>query len=479
MDCQTEAGRSWNNPAILHPYDVTILGGGPAGSTAAKLLSQWGHSARLVTRPAADSRLAVSIPPSCHKLFDAIGISDAIARAGFVRTTGNTVWWGQPEPRVEMFADGARGWQVSLQAIEDVMLAEAVDAGVVIERRVIVESDLQTSGDQFVIDATGRSGLLARAMGVRVHEDGPRTVALAASWTRPDRWPLPDVTHTLIESYQSGWAWSVPTSPGTRHVAVMVDPQRSGLVRGASARAVYLAEIAKTSAFKSLLDTAVIRDGPSGWDASGYRAGQYAGEWWLLAGDAGSFIDPLSSAGVKKALASGWLAAVAVHTSLCTPSMREPALAFFSQREAEIERHYSRMSRSFLAEAAPTHPHAFWRDRSEVPEVAAGIDAATVREAFAQLRSAPGIRLGPGEVPIAPRPAVSGHEIVLTPAIISGDQAIRYVAGIDVVALLELGPQFSQVPDLFGAYCRVHGDVSLHDFLFALATAVARRWLVS
>ena len=32
----------------------------------------------------------------------------------------------------------------------------------------------------------------------------------------------------------------------------------------------------------------------------------------LLVGDAGSFLDPLSSAGVKKALASGWLAAVAV-----------------------------------------------------------------------------------------------------------------------------------------------------------------------
>ena len=107
---------------------VTVLGGGPAGSGAAKLLSQWGHAVRLITRPASDSRLAVSIPPSCHKLFVAIGIDDAIKRAGFVRTTGNTVWWGQPQPRVEMFAAGGRGWQVSLQALEDVMLAEAAAA---------------------------------------------------------------------------------------------------------------------------------------------------------------------------------------------------------------------------------------------------------------------------------------------------------------------------------------------------------------
>ena len=39
-----------------------------------------------------------------------------------------------------------------------------------------------------------------------------------------------------------------------------------------------------------------------------------ASDLHLLAGDAGSFIDPLSSAGVKKALASAWLAAVAVST---------------------------------------------------------------------------------------------------------------------------------------------------------------------
>jgi hypothetical protein len=68
---------------------------------------------------------------------------------------------------------------------------------------------------------------------------------------------------------------------------------------------------------------------------------------------------------------------------------------------------------------------------------------------------------------------------VLQPHLVTGDEAIRFVHGIDVVALRELAPQYSQVPDLFEAYCRLHANVVLHDFLFALATAVARRWLVS
>lgn len=457
---------------------IVVLGGGPAGAAAAKLLAEWGHSVRLITRPSADPRLAVSVPPSTHKLFDAVGISDAIERAGFIRSTGNTVWWGQSQPRVEPFAGGALGWQVPLQRLDDVMLAEAKAAGVAVERRLVVEADLAASAGQFLIDATGRSGLLARAKGVRVHADGPRTVALVAEWKRAGAWPVPDDTHTLIESYESGWAWSVPTSPGIRHVAVMVDPQRSALARGASARELYLAEIDKTVTFRRLTAAAESVDGPKGWDASGYRAKQYAGDDWLLAGDAGSFIDPLSSAGVKKALASGWLAAVVAHTCLRTPAMRPHALAFFTRREQEIERHYSRMSRAFLAEAAPNHPDAFWRDRADAPD-APGTDTLVLREALEALRSAPNLALRPGDVRIEPRPVVQGHEIVLQPHVVSGGESTRYVQGVEVVALVELAQQHSQVPDLFEAYCRVHGRVELHDFLFALATTVARRWLVS
>ena len=48
-----------------------------------------------------------------------------------------------------------------------------------------------------------------------------------------------------------------------------------------------------------------------------------------------------------------------------------------------------------------------------------------------------------------------------------------------MVALVELAPAARQVPDLYEAYVRQAGPRPLHDFLFALATAVARGWLVS
>ena len=410
---------------------------------------------------------------------------DAIDRAGFIRSTGNTVWWGG-DARVEPFADGARGWQVNLAVLEEVLLSEAVSAGVTVERNMVRSGVPRGTLVPFTLDCTGRSGVIARSLNLRRYDDGPKTIGLAGEW-RSTRWPAfaeatagSDSTHTVVESYADGWMWSVPTSTEVRHVSAMIDPRRSELARGGRSRDVYLSEIAKTRVFSDLLANAELVSTPTGWDASTYGAHEYTGDRWLLGGDAAACIDPRSSAGVKKALASAWLAAVAVHTALKTPSMREPAMQFYAAREREIERHYAAESRAFLARAARGHDRPFWSERARDPG-REDRDAALVRKVFDQLKrsgasrvaAAPGIR-------IEPRPMVSGVEIVLGRHVVPAEgDPVRYLYGVDMVTLLELAADSSQVPDLFDAYVRRCQPVSLHDFLLALSTAVARRWLVS
>jgi flavin-dependent dehydrogenase len=382
-----------------------------------------------VTRPAGDNRLAVSLPPSTGKLFDAIGVTSAIERAGFIRSTGNTVWWGSAEPRLEPFASGSRGWQVEMARLAEILLESAADAGVHIQRGM---ADGDQAGALFVLDCTGRAGVLARGRDLRVYQEGPRTIALSGEWRTGRAWSVPDDTHTIVESYGDGWMWSVPVAPGVRHVAAMIDPERSDLARGGPAADVHRAEIAKTREFKRLLADAVLQDGPWGFDASTYGARSYAGDGWLLVGDAGSFIDPLSSAGVKKALASGWLAAVVTHTCLINPAMRGHALAFYESRERDIAQHHAAESRAFLREAARGHHQAFWAGRSADPDET---------------------------------PAESG--------------GVRHLHGIDVLTVLELAPEQTQVPDLYETYVRRVSPVALHDFLLALSTAIARGMVVS
>ncbi|MEO7134262.1 MAG: FAD-dependent monooxygenase, partial [Vicinamibacterales bacterium] len=432
---------------MTRPPDVQVLGGGPAGAAASLLLARWGHAVQLIVRPVA-RRLAVSLPSSCAKLFDAIGVSDAIARAGFIRSTGHTVWWGSDAPRIETFAAGSLGWQVEVGQLSSVMLEQAVEAGVKIERRLAPEAD-----HPLVIDCTGRAGVIACQKDLREYDSGPRTVALAGEWRREGDWPVPDQTHTLIESYEDGWMWSVPAGGGVRHIAAMVDPQRSELARGGSSKDVYLAEIAKTRVFSRLISGATLHQGPRGWDASQYRAREYAGAGWLLAGDAGSFIDPLSSAGVKKALASGWLAAIVVHTCLSNRSMLAHALDFFTVREREIEQHLSRESRRFLMDASGGYHRPFWDERAEEHSDRPD-DTGAVQRAFEQLKGREEWKgsVGP-ETLIEPRPIIRGNEIVLEPHLTAhGDpRGTRYVRGIDMLVVAELAPLSRSVHDLFDA----------------------------
>ncbi|HTM33404.1 MAG TPA: tryptophan 7-halogenase [Vicinamibacterales bacterium] len=468
--------------------EILVIGGGPAGCTAARLLALWGHEVRLAAKPhvPGTTGLAESLTPSCGKFFDLLGIREAIDAAGFVPTMGNTVWWGSNATRVEPFANGVWGWQVTAPRLENVMRTAAAEAGVVIDERGLTTGEASTWPARFRIDCSGRTGLLARMRAGRVAEPGHRTVALSAIWRRDDPWDLPDPSHTLIESYADGWAWSVPIDRTRRAVAVMVDPQTSALVRGDGARATYLAELAKTTRFQGLLAAAALEGGPLGWDASMYHATNYAGDDWLVAGDAASFVDPLSSAGVKKALASGWLAAIAAHTSLTRPAMGTAARRFFADRESEMYANFLSLTKRYLGEAAVDKAQPFWAERAEIHELDErraedGKERAGVLAAYEHMKAAPVLRARRGEaVRLEPRPAISGTEIVMEPRLVTdGDpRGVRFVHDVDMVTLVELAPSCGHVPDLYEALVARVGPTELPAFLTALATAVARKWLV-
>src|SRR6185436_9037411 len=63
-----------------------------------------------------------------------------------------------------------------------------------------------------------------------------------------------------------------------------------------------------------------------------YQSSQYAGERWLLAGDAGSFLDPVFSTGVSIALESGIEAAAAIDAALAKGDLSRGAFAAFEKR---------------------------------------------------------------------------------------------------------------------------------------------------
>src|SRR6185503_12360267 len=103
--------------------------------------------------------------------------------------------------------------------------------------------------------------------------------------------------------YAGGWAWSVPVSLKRRYFTVMIDPELTRLPGRQQLAAAYASEIGRTDRMSALIRDAKLCDEPWARDASPYTAERFGEMGLLLVGDAASFVDPLSSFGVKKALA--------------------------------------------------------------------------------------------------------------------------------------------------------------------------------
>lgn len=369
--------------------EVVVIGGGPAGSATARLLALWGHSVVLLTRPpAGHPALAESVPPSTRKLFALLGVAQRIDDAGFFPAGGNLVRWADAPLRRADFAPGTVGHHVVRDAFDALLLDLAEEAGAEVRRDARVRWVVRGSpagdgagdpphrvehedgrGDRaalqarFVLDCSGRSGVIANPE-LRIHDQSNATVALAGIWRSNTDAP-PAEPYTLVESYRDGWAWSMPVSDTRRYLTMMIDPRRTELLKGQGRRRLYLAELEKTREARRLVADAHLASDISGHTASQYTASRFAGDGFLLVGDAGSFIDPLASAGVKKALASAWLAAVTVHTCISTPDMHPVALEFFDSRERETWRAHRRHTARYYREAAAAHGHGFWSARAE------------------------------------------------------------------------------------------------------------------
>lgn len=463
------------------PDDVVVFGGGPASCAAAMLLSRLGYPVVMITRPPEPGRpdLCVSMTPSCSKVLGVVGLLDVVAAADLPPSGGNTVWWGDETPRVEPFEVNHRGWQVSLRRLETVLHPALRAAGVRIIERAVTADEAAALPARVRLDGSGRTGVLARRLAGRRWTTRHRTVALSAVWECDQPWSVPDASHTLVEGYRDGWAWSVPVSTHRRVVAVMVDPRASELNRGTGSLETYRHELEKTRQFRCLISGARLVEGPTGWDASEYCATTYAGADWLVMGDAATFVDPLSSGGVKKALTSGWLAAITVHTSLRAPARAALAREFFAAREQEMFDGLHRLTRQFLATGTPSAGGAFWRDRVLEDEPPATDQRPATEAAWHRIRSAERLTLQPGTVVWSERPAVRGSEIVPEWRLVVADHpaGIRYLQDVDLRGLLEIAPQCQSIPDLYSRYCREAGPVGWPSLLTALSTAVARGWL--
>ncbi|WP_407119461.1 NAD(P)/FAD-dependent oxidoreductase [Bradyrhizobium sp. LMG 9283] len=280
--------------------DCFVVGAGPAGLTAARLLALKGRTVVVADSGTARTTRLELLAPASHVTVAALGLEhllgdSAIARAclGIRRTRRS----GEHDYEDFLRHPCRVGYVVDRARFDERLRDEAVAAGVTfcglraigvtLDRSVICRaSDTARTKlvlAEIVVDATGRAAAIARRRGARV--------------AARDRMVAELVEDAAIDATADSASWLDYRSDGPTWSYRIHGPQ--GRVQNWCIRA------SGTPAGHALLRV----------DASACILSQAAGEGWIAVGDAAMAFDPIASQGLFNALSSALVAAGALLSS--------------------------------------------------------------------------------------------------------------------------------------------------------------------
>jgi FADH2-dependent halogenase len=353
-------------------FDAVVVGGGPGGTSAATALARYGRRVLLLERERFPRfHIGESQLPWSNEVFQALGVHETIAAAGFVRKWGASFW--TIDGAVEQYADFSEAaetptpqtFQVPRATFDELLLRHSEKSGVdVRECHRALDVTFDSSGITLrfadpegvehtvragvVVDASGRAGLLAKKFGRHAFDPLLRNIAVHAQYENVPR--LSGRRGGDIRMFtrpDMGWLWFIPLSDTVTSVGAVI-PQavhrRESRASPEESLAHYLD--GTPSAARHL--TAARRVTPARFDADySYLGTTLAGDRWVAVGDAAAFLDPIFSTGVLLAMQGGLDAAAAIDAGLRAGDLSRRRFSAYERLVRARYHHFRRFAVGF------------------------------------------------------------------------------------------------------------------------------------
>ena len=341
---------------VTSDCDVLVIGGGPAGATAAALLSARGHRVTLFDKTRHPRfHIGESLLPANLPLLEKLGVADAVRAIGMEKWGVQFVSPWHAHQQSFVFADAMdksmpMAYQVRRADFDEILIRHAKNmqarvvegcevrdvaflpgnAGAQVQARRD-DGTTESVRARFVLDASGRDTFLGSRFKAKRSNRKHNSAAVYAHFEGAERNSGKSEGDITIFWFEHGWFWFIPLAGGVTSIGAVTWPYYLKTRKARPLEQFLQDTIALCPPLQQRLRHAQLVSPAEATGNYSYACDHTHGANYLLLGDAYAFVDPVFSSGVMLAMNSAFVGADTVDTCLRQPQRAAAALRQFDR----------------------------------------------------------------------------------------------------------------------------------------------------